>query len=86
MLDAYHEAMGGLDPATAWDRHRAHVGHVQIAGVPGRAEPAPDQPPLQALLSALRRDGYAGWIGCEYRPAAGTDAGLGWRAALPAPG
>jgi hydroxypyruvate isomerase len=22
--------------------------------------------------------GYDGWIGCEYRPKAGTDEGLGW--------
>jgi hydroxypyruvate isomerase len=22
--------------------------------------------------------GYAGWIGCEYKPAAGTVAGLAW--------
>jgi hydroxypyruvate isomerase len=24
--------------------------------------------------------GYPGWIGCEYRPANGTAAGLGWMA------
>jgi hydroxypyruvate isomerase len=22
--------------------------------------------------------GYKGWIGCEYKPKAGTSAGLGW--------
>jgi hydroxypyruvate isomerase len=22
--------------------------------------------------------GYAGWVGCEYRPRASTVAGLGW--------
>ncbi|MEI6283377.1 MAG: hydroxypyruvate isomerase, partial [Alphaproteobacteria bacterium] len=22
--------------------------------------------------------GYQGWIGCEYRPAGATEAGLGW--------
>ena len=22
--------------------------------------------------------GYSGWIGCEYRPAGATSAGLGW--------
>jgi hydroxypyruvate isomerase len=27
------------------------------------------------LLDAL---GYDGWVGCEYRPRAGTSEGLGW--------
>jgi hydroxypyruvate isomerase len=82
MLDAYHEFRGGLDPADSWGRHRDHVGHVQIAGCPGRQEPAPASPPLAGFLAALQRDGYAGWIGAEYRPAGDTDAGMGWRAAL----
>ena len=30
----------------------------------------------EGLIDAL---GYGGWIGCEYRPRAGTSAGLGWR-------
>ena len=85
MLDAYHEAMGGLDPAAAWRRYRAVIGHIQVAGVPGRAEPAPDQPPLAGLIAVLEADHYDGWIGCEYRPAAGTDAGLIWRDRLPRP-
>jgi hydroxypyruvate isomerase len=30
------------------------------------------------LFAHLDAIGYAGWIGCEYRPRAGTSAGLGW--------
>jgi hydroxypyruvate isomerase len=26
----------------------------------------------------LERIGYDGWIGCEYKPATTTQAGLGW--------
>ena len=54
------------------------VGHFQIAGVPERHEPDIGEinyPYLFALLDSL---GYDGWIGCEYRPKAGTSAGLGW--------
>jgi hydroxypyruvate isomerase len=59
------------------------VGHIQIAGVPQRHEPdlgEINHPYLFALLDEL---GYSGWIGCEYRPArgmqaGGTSAGLGW--------
>jgi 2-dehydrotetronate isomerase len=32
-------------------------------------------PHLFDLLDAL---GYAGFVGCEYRPKAGTSEGLGW--------
>ncbi|MDF6856328.1 hypothetical protein NLQ94_24785, partial [Escherichia coli] len=35
----------------------------------------------QFLFKWLDEIGYAGWIGCEYRPKAGTVEGLGWRAA-----
>lgn len=56
------------------------VGHLQIAGVPDRHEPDRGElhhPYLFALIDEL---GYNGRIGCEYRPAAGTSAGLGWLA------
>lgn len=83
MFDAYHVAMMGQDPATVWRLCRGDVGHVQVAGVPGRGEPVPDAPPLRAFFETLRAEGYAGWIGCEYRPAAGTEAGLGWSDRIP---
>lgn len=84
MFDAYHVAMEGQAPADCWHDWRDSIGHVQIAGYPGRAEPRPDRAPLAALFRALSDDGYSGWIGCEYRPFAGTDAGLGWRDRIPA--
>ena len=34
------------------------------------------------LFAFLDRIGYTGWIGCEYKPAAATQAGLGWRQQL----
>jgi len=30
----------------------------------------------------MDRAGYTGWVGCEYRPLAGTSEGLGWLRAL----
>ena len=59
-------------------QHRGHVGHFQIAGVPDRHEPDRGElfhPYLFALLDEL---GWSGHIGCEYRPKAGTSAGLNW--------
>ena len=55
------------------------IAHIQIAGVPGRHEPDQaqdvDYAPLFERIDDL---GYDGWIGCEYRPRAGTVEGLGW--------
>jgi hydroxypyruvate isomerase len=30
------------------------------------------------LFERIDALGYSGWIGCEYRPKAGTSEGLGW--------
>lgn len=77
-FDAYHAAMQGRDPVGEWRRHRAQIAHVQIAGVPGRNEP--DTAEMAALLNTLASDGYEGFVGCEYRPRARTEDGLGWAA------
>ena len=60
-----------------------NVGHVQIAGVPERHEPDRGELNHPYLFSVLDELGYAGWVGCEYRPragvqAGGTSAGLDW--------
>jgi len=57
------------------------VGHLQIAGVPLRHEPDRGELDYGWVFGVLRELQYGGWIGCEYRPAAGTSAGLRWLAA-----
>jgi hydroxypyruvate isomerase len=54
------------------------VGHLQIAGVPLRHEPDEGELNHAHLFGVIDELGYDGWIGCEYRPRAGTSAGLGW--------
>ena len=55
------------------------IGHLQISGVPGRHEPDESQEiNYPYLLSLIDELGYAGWVGCEYRPRAGTVEGLAW--------
>jgi hydroxypyruvate isomerase len=54
------------------------IGHVQIAAVPSRAEPDEGEINYPVIFDAIDRSGYAGWVACEYRPRAATDAGLGW--------
>ena len=54
----------------------------QIAGVPERHEPDVGELNYPYLLDLIDTLGYAGFVGCEYRPklgqAGGTSAGLGW--------
>ncbi|MDH4449397.1 MAG: hydroxypyruvate isomerase family protein [Rhodoferax sp.] len=63
------------------------VGHVQMAGVPGRHEPNVGElnyPYLFGVLDEVSTQcGWDGWVGCEYRPQrgavpGGTRNGLGW--------
>lgn len=78
LMDLYHCQIMEGDVTTRLRRHIGGVGHLQIAGVPDRHEPDEGElnyPYLFELIDAL---GYRGHIGCEYRPRAGTSAGLGW--------
>jgi hydroxypyruvate isomerase len=52
--------------------------HLQVAGVPGRNEPDGGEINYPHLFELIDRLGFAGWVGCEYRPRAGTLEGLGW--------
>jgi hydroxypyruvate isomerase len=78
--DVYHMQVMEGDLATTLERNLSRIGHVQIADNPGRHEPGTGEINFEFLLAHLDRVGYRGWVGCEYRPAAGTAAGLGWLA------
>jgi hydroxypyruvate isomerase len=68
--------------AATMQKHLPRIGHVQLADNPGRNEPGTGEINYPFLFAHLDRIGYAGWIGCEYKPATTTDAGLGWRERL----
>ena len=76
--DIYHRQVLHGDIAASVAEMMPIIGHVQIAGVPERHEPVDCEIDFGHLFRLLDRLGYAGWIGCEYKPRAGTVAGLGW--------
>jgi 2-dehydrotetronate isomerase len=77
--DCYHMQIMEGDLAGGLRANRDAIGHVQIAGVPGRHEPDQAQEvDYASVLDLLDVLGYEGWVGCEYRPRAGTLEGLGW--------
>jgi len=77
-MDLYHCQIVEGDVATRLRRYLPQVGHIQIAGVPERNEPDTGELNYPYLFGLLDELGYDGWVGCEYRPARGTLAGLGW--------
>lgn len=78
MFDAYHVGVAQGDVLSRLRANWPFVGHVQVAAVPSRAEPDEGEIDYRAIFSELASLGYDGWIGCEYKPRATTDAGLGW--------
>jgi len=77
-LDLYHRQMTAGRLADSTREFWPLVGHIQIAGVPGRNEPDVGEINYPHLFELIDSLGYDGWIGCEYRPKAATAAGLGW--------
>ncbi|AQZ49864.1 hydroxypyruvate isomerase family protein [Martelella mediterranea] len=78
MFDAYHVGIAEGDIFARLKTHLPLIAHVQIAAVPSRAEPDEGEIHYGNLIGELDRLGYHGWIGCEYKPRAGTDEGLHW--------
>ena len=77
-FDIYHRQILHGDVTVALRRAMAVIGHIQIASVPSRNEPDGEELNLPFLFAELDRLGYDGFVGCEYRPRAGTLDGLGW--------
>lgn len=82
--DIYHAQRTEGELAATLQKHLARIGHVQLADNPGRHEPGTGEINYPFLFALLDRIGYQGWVGCEYKPAGVTEAGLGWREALAA--
>lgn len=80
--DIYHAQRMEGELAATMQKYLPRIGHVQLADNPGRHEPGTGEINYAFLFAHLDRLGYGGWIGCEYKPAATTEAGLGWRQQL----
>jgi hydroxypyruvate isomerase len=76
--DIYHAQRSEGELAATMQKLLPRIAHIQVADNPGRNEPGSGEINYPFLFAHLRRIGYAGSIGCEYKPVAGTEAGLGW--------
>jgi hydroxypyruvate isomerase len=76
--DFYHMQVMEGDLVPTFRRLKDRIAHVQVADNPGRNEPGTGEINYGFVFDTLDREGYAGWVGCEYKPAARTSDGLGW--------
>ena len=76
--DIYHRQILHGDVMKSLEALLPITGHVQTASVPKRNEPMTGELDDWRIFRHLDQLGYEGFVGCEYRPAAGTVEGLSW--------
>ncbi len=78
-FDIYHCQVTEGDVTSRMVTYMPMIAHMQLADVPARNEPGTGEIGWDYVFARIDALGYAGWVGCEYRPAGATVAGLAWR-------
>jgi hydroxypyruvate isomerase len=76
--DIYHAQRMEGELSNTIEKNLSKIAHIQLADNPGRNEPGTGEIHYLYLFKMLDHIGYQGWIGCEYKPATTTEAGLSW--------
>jgi hydroxypyruvate isomerase len=76
--DVYHMQIMEGDLARTIEVNLSSIAHIQVSDNPGRHEPGTGEINFPFLFGFLDRIGYCGYVGAEYRPAAGTLESLTW--------
>ncbi|MGJ8696598.1 MAG: TIM barrel protein [Verrucomicrobiaceae bacterium] len=77
LFDAYHVQIMDGDLIRRIEEHAEVIGHVQIAGNPGRGEIGDDQEiNYRGVMKALLTVGYEGYVGHEWIPQGDAVEGL----------
>lgn len=77
-FDIYHRQVEEGDVATAMAEFTPLIRHYQVASPPDRGEPDAGDLNYAWLFAQIDASGFDGWVGCEYKPRAGTLEGLKW--------
>jgi hydroxypyruvate isomerase len=77
-FDFYHMQRLHGNLLTNFERYIDHIGHVQIADVPGRHEPGTGEINYQYILRFLEKTSYTGLIGLEYTPKTTSERSFDW--------
>lgn len=79
LFDAYHSQRAQGNLAEFLEHNLDIIGHIQVAGVPGRHEPDRfNEVNWRFVFDFLDAQGYDGWVGAEYNPRGDTLSGLVW--------
>jgi 2-dehydrotetronate isomerase len=78
MFDVYHVQIMEGDVSKRLEKLKDIIGNIQIAAVPSRHEPDEGELNYRHIFNVIDKFGYAGYIGCEYKPRGKTEDGLGW--------
>lgn len=81
-FDIYHVQRTDGDIINQYLKFAPIIRHIQIANPPHRFEPDNGEINYPYIFDFLDGEGYDGWIGCEYKPSAGTRETLGWARAF----
>jgi len=77
LFDAYHVQIMDGDLIRRIEQYHEYIGHVQIAGNPGRGEIGSDQEiNYPGVMKALLKAGYQGYVGHEWIPTGDPLKGL----------
>jgi hydroxypyruvate isomerase len=77
-FDLYHRQIQEGDTAMAIREFGHLARHYQIANPPDRGEPDDGEMNYRYLFRMIDESGFKGFVGCEYKPRAGTVEGLKW--------
>jgi hydroxypyruvate isomerase len=76
--DIYHMQIVEGDLMRTIQKNICRIAHIQIADNPGRNEPGTGEINYPNIFRFLDKQGYDGWVGCEYKPLGNTEEGLEW--------
>jgi hydroxypyruvate isomerase len=77
LFDVYHVAIMNGDVIRRLRQYAPWIGHIHVAGVPGRAElDGTQEINYSAIMRTLVETGYQGYVGHEFIPTRDPDLGL----------
>jgi hydroxypyruvate isomerase len=76
LYDIYHQQITEGSILANLRKHAAHIGHVHVAGAPGRGNLAGGDLDYRTIFAAIDAVGYGGYVGLEFRPTGNTASAL----------
>ena len=76
LYDIYHMQVMEGNILSTLEQNLGRIGHIHLAGVPGRHEPSGGELNMGRVLSHLNALGYGRYAGMEYWPVLGAPKGL----------